>query len=180
MICKGLSRHPMVWALLTFGVIGAVAFGQDLPKIGVVDVNKVLQEHGPTEELLKGFKERVERFKADLADKEKEIDALKSRLQEEVLLLTDEERQKREEQIGKLEEEKEDFLNEMNAVLKPDKRLVQKTVEETLEEKIRPAIQRIGERDGYTLILLVPNDGVLYYSMSVDLTQQVLREMEGG
>jgi len=176
---RRLAWLGRVFVVSFVGLMSTTGWSQDLPKIGVVDVNKVLQEHGPTEDLLKGFRDRVERFKVELADKEKEIDALRSRLQEEVLLLTDEERQKREDQIRTLEERKENFLNEMNAVLKPDKRLVQKTVEETLEEKIRPAIQRMGERDGFTLILLVPNDGVLFYSASVDLTQKVLKEMEG-
>jgi outer membrane protein len=153
------------------------ARGEEAAKIGCVDVQKVLHELPELKPLYEAYEQKVKEFRTKLEEMEKGIGEKEKRLEEELLLLTNEEKQRRRDEVEALKEEKRNFLKESSAVLEPDKKMIEKTGEEIFEERVRPAIERLGQRDGYTMLLLTPNPFVLYNAPTTDITQQVLTEL---
>jgi len=153
-----------VSALFLFGVT-PVTSARETGKIGYVDLSRVFDQYEKTIDHDRKLQEKGDRKQAE---REKMVSQLKQ-LKDELELLSEKGREKKQEQIGKKIKELQNF----DLVTRTDlERERDEVVREILKE-IDKVVQEYGRNKGYYLIL---NDRVLLYGdEQFDLTDEVLK-----
>jgi len=163
------KKLSVVAGLILLGWFGSV-WAADL-KIAYVDIQKAVNESNAGKEAKKAITKDVEKFQRLVADKQKELQALKESLDKQVLMLTPDARANKEKEYqNKLREFQrwgEDTQNEVN-----QKRV---EMERNISAALLKVIQKIGADEGYTVILEKNENIVLYVSKSIDITDRVIK-----
>ena len=140
-------------------------------KIGFVDIQKAVNECQAGKEAKKSITSDLEKFQRKIAEKQKELQALKESIEKQALMLSAEARAAKEKEYqNKLREFQrwgEDNQNEIN-----QKRL---EMERTISMGLQRVIQKLGADEGYTLILDKNENIVLFASKAIDLTDRVIK-----
>lgn len=163
------KKSSVVVGMILLGWFGSV-LAADL-KIAYVDIQKAVNESNAGKEAKKTITKDVEKFQRLVADKQKELQALKESLDKQVLMLTPDARANKEKEYqNKLREFQrwgEDTQNEVN-----QKRI---EMERNISAALLKVIQKIGADEGYTVILEKNENIVLYVSKSIDITDRVIK-----
>jgi len=147
------------------------ALGADSFKIGVVDIQKLQNASAFFQKTSSILKKKFDTMQQKLDTEKKALLKLEEdfRKQSMMLSLDAQEDKKRE-----LEKKKryykylyEDFTQEMKAV----------EVEATkrIGKELKAVVEKIGKKEGYTVILEKRTLGLLYYSEAIDITDQVTK-----
>lgn len=156
--------------------LSAPVFSQQITKFGVVDTAKVYQAYF--------------RYSAPVRNYEKK----KAEFQEEINKLTDEVRKLQQKKLDyvsdgndagamKIESEiikKKDYLTEYANAKNIELESMQKTLQNSDDfyKKLSSTLSKVAESGGYSMILSLQNDNaILWYSSSVDITNQVIQEL---
>jgi len=134
---------------------------------GFVDVALIFDEYQKTkdnDEVLKQEGEKKERDREDLV---KQIRAMK----DELVLLSDEAKEKKQEALDEKVRQLQDFDRDAKRDLAQERN---KLVREIFRD-IDDVVQRYGERKGFDLIF--NERALLYHSAKLDVTQDVLKEL---
>jgi outer membrane protein len=159
-----------IFLMLLFIVVHNV----DAQKIGLVNLQKALDESSAgkvaVENMRKVFEAKqkvIENKKADLKQKQQELNSQSSLLSEEA---------------------KKEKLTLYQQEMKELQRLVQDSNEELkrkenelvgkIARELRDVVKKLGKELGYDLILEYQESGVLYKSETVDLTHQVIERYD--
>ncbi|MGZ3493344.1 MAG: OmpH family outer membrane protein [Thermodesulfobacteriota bacterium] len=163
---KGLG---VVVGMVLLGWFGSV-LAADL-KVAYVDIQKAVNDSNAGKEAKKAITKDVEKFQHLVADKQKELQALKESLDKQALMLTPDARANKEKEYqNKLREFQrwgEDTQNEVN-----QKRM---EMERNISAALIKVIQKIGADEGYTVILEKNESIVLYVAKSIDITDRVIK-----
>jgi outer membrane protein len=166
---SGKKLSLVVAGMVFLGWIGS-ALAAEL-RIAYVDIQKAVNESNAGKEAKKAITKDVEKFQHLVADKQKELQALKESLDKQALMLTADARANKEKEYqNKLREFQrwgEDTQNEVN-----QKRM---EMERTISAALMKVIQKIGADEGYTVILEKNENIVLYASKSIDITDRVIK-----
>ena len=159
-------------------------------KVGVVDLQAVLDDSvrgKAAKERLKGLGDQLQReiqAKREFKErKEEELQNLRSEIQRQGLVLSEQARMGKEEEFRKSIRELKRFIDDTNNFIDDaTQEFREKEVRETqlLLVAIRDVVREVGTRDQYTLIL-EGNDGaalVLYIDPAVDLTDEVIQRFD--
>lgn len=181
MIGINLGRAGRVAALagglwLGLGMAAGVE-AQDAPdaKVGVIDVRRILTESKAGRQALDQLRELAAARQQELADREGEVAALRTRLEEGRLSLSEDKQQE-------LEEELQAKLIELRRTEDDARRMMdERQVAEfgRIEKRVMPLIEAIGAEQGFTLIFNKFEDsGLLYATAGADITDQVLERFD--
>jgi outer membrane protein len=148
------------------GTIGAAEL-----KIGCVDIQRAVNECNAGKDAKKSIAKEVEKFQRLIADKQKELQTMKESLDKQSPMLTSEARAMKEKEYqNKLREFQrwgEDNQNDLN-----QKRA---EMERNISIGLQKVIKKVGEEEGYTLILEKNENIVLHASKTIDLTDRVIK-----
>jgi len=150
--------------------------GAQGPKLGYIDSAKILSEYGPYLEAQKEL-DRFRKEKEEEAQKrEREIQDLLSKYENQKLLLSEKKRKELEEEIARKREEYRDFVKR---VFEPGGEIYEKNRElsEPVYREINEVIRRIGEEGGYDFIFDVVPMSVVHADRKYDLTRRVMDEL---
>ncbi len=140
-------------------------------KIGFVDIQKAINECNAGKEAKKAITKEVEKFQRLIVEKQRELQTMKESLDKQSPMLNPEARATKEKEYQtKLKEFQrwgEDNQNEVN-----QKRM---EMERNIALGFQKLIKKVGEEEGYTLILEKNEMIVLFASMSIDLTDRVIK-----
>ena len=132
-------------------------------KIGYVNLSRLLNEYPKTADYEKMLEEKAKR--SGLYEKEREIERLRNQL----LLLSEKERQRKEQEIR----ERFEDLRRLNLELTKERDEKMKEILKDIEE----AIREYASKNRFSIVL---DDRVLVYrDESLDLTDKVLRVLRG-
>jgi len=149
-----------------FGSVLAADF-----KIAYVDIQRAVNESNAGKDAKKVITKEVEKFQAQIADKQKILQNMKESLEKQAPMLNPEARATREKEYqNKLREFQrwgEDTQNEIN-----QKRM---EMERNISLGLQKVIQKVGADEGYTLILEKNETIVLYFTKALDITDRVLK-----
>lgn len=155
-----------------------VAFGQgQVPplKIGFVDIQKAVNECNEGKEAKKAIIKEVEKFQKQFAEKQKELQAMKEAFDKQAPMLKPEARSAKEKEfqskVREFQRWQEDTQNEIN-----QKRA---EMERNISVGLQKVIQKLGADEGYTFILELNDNIVLFASKAVDLTDRVIKLYDG-
>ena len=159
-------------------------------KVGVVDLQAVLDgslRGKAAKERLKELGDQLQReiqAKREFKErKEEELQNLRSEIQRQGLVLSEQARMGKEEEFRKSIRELQRFIQDTNNFIDDaTQEFREKEVRETqlLLGGIRDVVREVGARDQYTLILEASDSAalVLYMDASVDLTEEIIQRFD--
>jgi outer membrane protein len=186
-----MMSHPGVrpavarpsWRPLLVFVLGALlagaALGQnavDPAKIGVIDVERILEESAAGKMVIEELKKLQEEKRAALLTKKEALDQLRQRYTESRLTLA-------EDKLAEMEKQLEDMAIDMQRAQDDAQREMQKSQTEAfgqIETRVMPIIEQVGQELGFTLIFNKYQSGLLFAADGVDITDVVIQRFDQG
>ena len=172
-----MKRYFKVFiSLAVLALAAAPAFSQQITKFGVVDTAKVYQAYFTNSAPIRSYEKKRAEFQEEI---NKQVEAIK-KLQQKKL---DYENSGNEAAALKTEAEitkKTDYLTEYTNAKNVELESMQKTLQNSDEfyKKLYNTLAKIAESGSYSMILsLQESNAILWYSSSVDITNQVITEL---
>jgi outer membrane protein len=170
MAMKGKRLVMIVGIILFLGGWLGSALAAEL-KIGCVDFQKAVNECNAGKEAKKAITKEVEKIQRLIIEKQRELQTMKESLDKQGPMLNPEARTTKEKEYqNKLREFQrwgEDIQNETN-----QKRM---EMERNISLGLQRVIKKLGEEEGYALVLERNENIVLFASKSIDLTDRVIK-----
>jgi len=168
----------LIFMLLVLTFAGRPAQAQ--LKIGYINSNKVLEVYKEAIDVRKKLQELDAQWQREAKDMEKQVKDMQDQLEAQSLLLSEERKTEKQQEIQTLYMKYQQFLNEkwgqQGEGAKKEVEFIQ-----PVYDKINKAIQKIGLEQGYHYIFDVVAGNILYASEDQpDLTEKLLEELNKG
>ena len=157
-------------------MFGSSVFAQQITKFGVVDTAKVYNAYFRNSAPVRNYDRKKSEFQQEINKYTDELQKLQSKKVEyerngndALVLKTDAEITK-----------KKDFLIEYTNAKNAELESMQKTLQgsDAFYNKLYDTLSKVAEAGGYSMILsLQQSNSILWYSNSVDVTEQVIAEL---
>ena len=152
-------------------VLGAAPLGAVEQKIGVVDMQRALNECDAGKRAKDQVKAKFERSQNQLKKQREDLDRLKEDYERKATVLKDEERRNLEKDLEsrglEFKRKYEDFQRDLKET---DAELTKSIVEELYE-----LVRDYGEKHGYTLVFEASSGALLYNDKAVDVTDEIVK-----
>jgi outer membrane protein len=158
---------------MAFILLWTVQAWSENVKIGIADLQQILEKSEPGQRAIDKLKDEFSEIKGELDTKKKEIDKLREEIQKQSLVLS------QEAQIDKETEYKQkvrDFKDLYQGYQKKMQLKEQKLREPIIKELVE-VIRTYGQKHEYTMILDKKNGGVIYNNDAVDITNQIIVQL---
>lgn len=143
-------------------------------KIGIVDLQRALNESGAGRKAKDSFKGEFEKMQDGLKREKESLDRIKDDLDKKSTVLSDDQKKTKMEDFERRRRDLRRKLEDSDAELrKKDQELTGSILKD-----LAVVIQEIGEREGYTVILENSSSSVLYGSKSIDITDSVIKAFD--
>ncbi|RMD93211.1 MAG: OmpH family outer membrane protein [Calditrichaeota bacterium] len=149
-------------------------------KIGYINSQKILDTYKEALDVKKQLQELNAKWEKEARDMEQEIKELQDQLESQSLLLSEERKKQKQEEIQNLYTKYQQFLKEKWG---PQGEAARKEAEliKPVYDKINAAIKKIGDAEGFNYIFDVVAGSILYASEDQpDLTDRLLEELNKG
>ena len=171
-----IKNFPAVGVLSFFlltEVLSAVA--ADVPKIGVVDFQKILEVSEAGKTAQGEISKQGKQMEADLKDKGAEIEDFEKKIDRESLLMS---KDAREEKQREIRIKIADFKALQQKYLEDFKALESQSIIR-IQKEVVALVQDVGKKEGYTMIVEKRAGGVVYTPSSIDITDTVIQIYDG-
>ena len=162
---------------LVFGVIcSSGAFSQQITRFGVVDTAKVYNAYFRNSAPIRNYEKKKAEFQAEINKRTDELRSLQEKKLEYENSGNESMALRTESEITK----KKDYLTEYTNAKNVELESLQKSLKSSDEfyKKLYSTLSKIAESGGYSMILSLQDaNAILWYSSSVDITQQVISEL---
>ncbi len=158
--------------ILVLLMLTAPAYAVDVAKIGVVDLQRVIDTSNVGKRSSEEIKREGRRMEKTLAKKEAELEELKETLDQRAVVLSQE----------ALEEKKRVLRIKTNDFKSLRKRYLERlkemnvTLSNRIKEDVFEIVEDIGRRGGYQLVLERQIGGVVYAPTAIDITDKVIEQ----
>lgn len=154
----------------------ASLFAQQITKFGVVDTDKVYKAYFANSEPVRNYEAKKAQFTKEIDSLTKEIKKLNEQKVKFRKEGKDTEAVKIEQQITKKKEYLTEYTAAKNAELESIKENLRKN--NSFYKKLYETLAHVAESGGYSMVLSLQDaNAVLWYSPSVDLTEDVISEL---
>lgn len=167
-----MNRLVVFVISLTVMLLPVIASGQAAqpPKIGYIDLQKVMLESDKGKAAKKALTDEVERVKKNLSQKQEEIQKLKDTLEKQTGTITPEARAEREKQYQAKLKDYQRMATEFESELRQKDGDASSKILKDLEE----IVKKLGDTEKYTVILEKTQSAVLFGTPSADITDKVI------
>ncbi len=148
-----------------------IVLGEDFVRIGLVDIQRCLNESKEGQKAIKLLKKRDDVLKRQLDTKQKELLELRRELEKQAMMLSMDAQEDKRRLIARKTRELEYLYKDLNEEM----RRAQKKEEKRVLKEIGKVIEKIGSEENYTLIIEKRAGAVLYRVKSIDITEKVIR-----
>ena len=168
-----MRNKNWIFVLVCFVFLGLPDFSlaADVAKIGVVDLQRVLETSDAGKSAQAQIKQQKGKMETDLKSKGAEIEQIRQRLEREAMVMSKESREEKEREARiKLNDFKtlqKKFRDELQRL---EKRLVSQ-----LRDDTNALVNEIGKKGGY--LLIISRVGVLYSPNTIDITDQLIKRL---
>ena len=163
---------PAIVLFLIISFLTGTVSADDV-KIGVIDLIKVIDMSDEGKKAKKEISAKIEDAEAKIKKIEGELVEMKDEIEREAMLISEAE-------LEKKEREYQDEFLEYQRIVEDYQYDIQKRDSELAEliiSKTKGIADKIGEEQGYTIILEKTDSSVLYYNNSIDITDRVIKEL---
>lgn len=150
---------------------GGPAFSADPVKIGVVDLQKILETSNFGKAAQNELKVQRDKMQADMKQRGNEIQEIESRMQREAMVMSKETREEKERE----HRIKVSDFQALQRKYQSDLQEIERKLMGRLQTEITSLVSEIAKKDGY--LLVISNIGVIYSLPSTDLTERLIQEL---
>lgn len=150
---------------------GGPAFSADPVKIGVVDLQKILETSNSGKAAQNELKVQRDKMQADMKQRGNEIQEIESRMQREAMVMSKETREEKERE----HRIKVSDFQALQRKYQSDLQEVERKLMGKLQSEITSLVVDIAKKDGY--LLVISNIGVIYSLPSTDITERLIQEL---
>ncbi len=172
-----IGRYPVLALAVALGMVGAwapAARATGGAKIGVVDLQRCLNETKVGKKYKADFTAEADQLKAKLEKEEAALKTLRDDLEKQGAVLSETARAEKERSYReKLDAFKEKFQGSQQSLQRRDQELTRKILKD-----LQGVIRDIGEAGGYAIVLEKGEGGILYIPAAADLTNEVIRRYD--
>ena len=146
-------------------------YAADVAKIGVIDLQKVLETSTAGKSIQTALKKQKEKMESDLKVKGTEIEKISKRLERESMVMSKEMREEK-------EREQRIKINDFKTLQKKYRADLQKLevqLMNQLQKDVKELVDSIGKKKGY--LLIVNKYTVLYSPTSIDITDDLIKKL---
>lgn len=145
-------------------------------RIGYIDSARIFLEYKDAQESQERFNRQVQGWRDEAAEKEKVVNQLRTEARDQSAILSTLKRQEKEEALQRGIAEYERFIQD---IWGPQGRAAQENDRATAEvvQQIRLAVEKIAGGKGLELVLDAAGGFIIYADRSLDLTAEVLTEL---
>ena len=147
------------------------AFSADPVKIGVVDLQKILETSNSGKAAQMELKAQRDKMQADMKQRGNEIQEIESRMQREAMVMSKETREEKERE----HRIKVSDFQALQRKYQSDLQEIERKLMGKLQTEITSLVSDIAKKDGY--LLVISNIGVIYSLPSTDLTERLIQEL---
>lgn len=151
-----------------------VALGEDFIKVGLIDIQRCLEESKEGQKVLGLLKKKKDVLQRQLDTKQKELLELGKELEKQSMMLTMNAQKDKRRIIERKTRELEYFFKDLNE----DMRKAREKEKQRMLKELGKVIEKIGSEENFTLIIEKRAGGVLYWADSIDITEKVIRAYE--
>jgi outer membrane protein len=144
----------------------------DVAKIGVIDLQKVLETSGFGKAIQAELKKQKEQMESDLKQKGSEIEKISKRLERESMVMSKEMREDK-------EREQRIKINDFKSLQKKyrsDLQKIEVQLMNQLQIDIKEIVDAIGKKEGY--LMIINKYSVLYSPASTDITDDLIKKLD--
>ena len=167
-----LPRYEMFFLIFFFSILWCgQALAADIAKIGVVDLQRVLETSNPGKSAQAEIKKQKDAMEQELKEKGAEIEQLRIQLERESMVMSKEKREEK-------ERESRIKLNDFKSLQKryrSDLQSLEQKLVSGLRNDLYALVEEIGKKEGY--LLIINNFSVMYAPGSIDITDQLIKQM---
>lgn len=170
-----LQRHAVTLAAaLMISFVAPRLYAQ--VRIAVVDLQRALNETEDGRRAKARLKRLFKQRQEDLDKRQGELKALKEDIEKNIELWSQETKQRR------LEEYQKAFVDLQQQYVEYQRELAEREAEATGEivQRMQTILRRIGQAEGYTLIIERNEAGVVWVPTNLDLTDDVIQRYNAG
>ncbi len=145
-------------------------------RLGYIDSERIFREYKDAQDAQQRFDRQVQGWRDEAAEKEKAVKQLRDDLRDQSAILSALKRQEKEEALQRAIGEYERFIQE---VWGPQGRAAQENERATSEvvALIRSAVEKVAGNKGLGLVVDAASGFIIYADRSLDLTPEVLTEL---
>jgi outer membrane protein len=156
-------------------ILAGTARAADL-RIGYIDSAQIFQNFKDAQEAQARFDRQVQGWRDDAAEKEKLVNQLRGEVRDQGPILSALKRQEKEEELQRAISEYERFIQD---IWGPQGRAASENEKATgaVVAQIRTAVEKIATDKGLNLVLDAAGGFIIYADKSLDLTPQVLDQL---
>ncbi len=168
-----MRKYKIAFAatFLLLGFFAAPLYGADVAKIGIVDLQRILETSSAGKIAQAEISKQGQKMEADLKERGAAIDAIKKKLEREALVMSKEMRQEREREIRiKINDFKSLQKKYMSDFKLQEQRLVNR-----IQKDIFELVEDVAKKGGYLLILEKREGGVLYTPKTNEITDKIIQ-----
>lgn len=167
-----LRKYKTALLIIFFGFLWCgQAVAADVAKIGIVDLQRVLETSNPGKSAQAEIKKQKDTMEKELKEKGAEIEQLRLQFERESMVMSKEKREEKERE-GRIK--LNDFKSLQNRYRSDLQNLEQKLVTE-LRNDVYALVEEIGKKEGY--LLIINNFSVMYAPGSINITDQLIKKM---
>jgi len=160
-----------IFVLTVFVSQGAA---QQLFKAAVVDSQKTFQNSKEGQKAIVLLQEKELEINNELANLDKKIQDLDAKLKTQRLVMTFEAQEQLSFDLDNLRTKRKRFAEDS---LKEWQRLQFKLFDK-IREEVNPIIETVAKEKGFSLVLELSSNSVVYFSLSVDITDEVIKRYD--
>jgi len=159
--------------IFSFLLLSGLVYAEPL-KVGCVRVRKILQEYKEMQEGMASLRKIFQETQQEIEKKRRNIRELTVELEKKAILLSEDMKNEKREEIKKKIQSLESFATEARKSLQEK----EKSLNERVIEKVKGIIHAVAKRKGFDLILNKSSFLVLYAKDRLDITDLVLKDLE--
>jgi outer membrane protein len=143
-------------------------------KVGCVDIQKAMNECQAGIEAKKAITKEMDKLQKLFAERQRELQTMKESLEKQAPMLNPEARTTKEKDFQSKVRDYQRWLDDNQ------KEIQQKgqDIERTISQGLQRVIKKIGEEEGYTLVLEKNENLVLFSSKAIDFTDRVIKNFD--
>lgn len=142
--------------------------------IGIVSMQKVLDESKKGKEVQKKFEQSVSTEKKELEKREATIKKAQEDFVRDQATLSEEQRRKKQREIQNQVQELQQFANEAQEKMSSKRLDLLKTVVEPAKE----VVNKVAKEKKMTLVFERGESGLLYFDEAIDLTPEIIKRLD--
>jgi len=164
-------RYLLIIVIL---LVSSVAFGEDGTKIGVIDLQKCLEESREGKKVSEMLKEKKAVLQTQLDKKQKELVELRKEFEKQAMMLSMDAQEDKRKTIERKTRELEYLLKDLNEEMAR----AQEREKRRIFKELGDIIQKRGSAEGFALIMEKRAGGLLYFTEAIDLTEKIIAEYD--